>query len=110
LIQNPKAQQELHKELDRVVVDHREITLDDSPSLPYTNAVIMVGFFVWIKISQRHLSKTLKESQRMANIISQNLIRRTTRNLNINGYSIKKGTAILAQISAVMADPEVCLF
>lgn len=39
----PDVQKHLHAELDRVVGSDRLITMDDRPSLPHTNAVIMVN-------------------------------------------------------------------
>jgi hypothetical protein len=36
----------MHKELDKVIGDDRLVTVADKLNLPYTNAVIMVGFLL----------------------------------------------------------------
>ncbi|KAI6172740.1 (pine wood nematode) hypothetical protein [Aphelenchoides besseyi] len=88
LIRHPEAQQKLHAELDRVIGSDRLITMSDKNDLPYTNAVI-------------------NEIQRCSNIIGQNLLRRTGRDMNIGGYAVPKGTIIIPQISVPMVDPKI---
>jgi cytochrome P450 len=64
------------------------ITVSDKQNLPYCNAVIM-------------------ESQRMANVIAFNLLRVTSRDMEINGRILKKGSVMIPQISVMMIDPKV---
>ncbi|KAI6206167.1 (pine wood nematode) hypothetical protein [Aphelenchoides besseyi] len=73
LIRHPEAQQKLHAELDRVIGSDRLITMSDKNDLPYTNAVIM-------------------EIQRCANLVGQNLPRKTTREVEIVNCKLPKGT------------------
>ncbi|KAH7696913.1 Protein CYP-33C11, partial [Aphelenchoides avenae] len=84
----PDVQKRLHAELDRVVGSDRLITMDDRPSLPYTNAVIM-------------------EIQRLCNLLQQNLLHRTTREVVVDGYTLPKGTTIVPQLSTVHYDEKV---
>jgi cytochrome P450 len=88
MITNPEVQQKMQEELDRVISSDRLIKVADKPDLPYCNAVVM-------------------ETQRVANIISLNTLRTTSREVNIAGYVIPKGTVVVPQISVLMADPKV---
>ncbi|CCD67437.1 CYtochrome P450 family [Caenorhabditis elegans] len=84
----PDVQRKLHKELDEVIGSDRLITNDDKNNLPYLNAVI-------------------NESQRCANIVPINQIHSTSRDTVINGITVKKGTGVIPQISAIMLDDKV---
>lgn len=84
----PDVQKHLHAELDRVVGSDRLITMDDRPSLPHTNAVIM-------------------EIQRLCNLLQQNLLHRTTREVVVDGYTLPKGTTIVPQLSTVHYDEKI---
>ncbi|KAI6175821.1 Unspecific monooxygenase [Aphelenchoides bicaudatus] len=84
----PECQQKLQEELDKVVGSDRLICLSDKDDLPYVNAFI-------------------NETQRLANILATNLIHQTTRDVNVNGFNIPKGTAIIPQISAVLHSKEI---
>lgn len=86
----PDVQRKLHKELDEVIGSDRLITNDDKNNLPYLNAVI-------------------NESQRCANIVPINQIHSTSRDTVINGITVKKGTGVIPQISAIMLDDKVRL-
>ncbi|KAI1702518.1 cytochrome p450 domain-containing protein [Ditylenchus destructor] len=88
LIHNLDVQEKLHEELDRVIGCGRWITAADRSQLPYTCAVI-------------------NEVQRMANIVPHNVVHSTTRDVTVDGYFFPKGTAITAQISAVLYDDQV---
>ncbi|KAI6196340.1 (pine wood nematode) hypothetical protein [Aphelenchoides besseyi] len=88
LICNPDVQAKLHAELDAMIGSDRLVMMADRSDLPYTNAVIM-------------------EAQRTANIISQNVFRTTTKDVEVEGYRIPKGTCCIAQISALQYDPKV---
>lgn len=45
LMLNEDIQEKLHKELDEVIGSDRIITMEDKPKLPYTSAVVNVGFY-----------------------------------------------------------------
>ncbi|PIC25168.1 hypothetical protein B9Z55_018203 [Caenorhabditis nigoni] len=85
----PEVQEKIHMELDRVIRDdNRLVTIADKNELPYINAVI-------------------NESQRCVNLLPLNLFHATTKDTVINGYPVKKGTGVIAQISTVMLDEKV---
>ncbi|KAI6239891.1 Cytochrome P450 33C9 [Aphelenchoides fujianensis] len=88
LIHCPEIQKKCHEELDAVVGSDRLVTMSDKPNLPYCNAVI-------------------NEVQRIANLVPQNVWHKTTKDTTINGHFIRKGTAILPQISIILSDPKV---
>uniref|UniRef100_A0AC34RHM1 Cytochrome P450 n=1 Tax=Panagrolaimus sp. JU765 TaxID=591449 RepID=A0AC34RHM1_9BILA len=85
LIHNPKCVKLLQKELDQKINSDRLITLKDKPSLPYLQAVI-------------------NESQRLSNLLAQNLLHKTLDDVEICGYKIQKNTIIVPQISCVLFD------
>ncbi|CAI2353367.1 unnamed protein product [Caenorhabditis sp. 36 PRJEB53466] len=86
-VNNMDAQRKMQKELSEVVGD-RVVTMKDKLNLPYTNAFI-------------------NEAQRFTNLLPINLPHATTRDVNLAGYVIPKGTAVVHQISSVLSDPEV---
>lgn len=43
LLHNPEVQEKIHKELDEVIGEDREITMTDKPNLPYITATINVS-------------------------------------------------------------------
>ncbi|KAI6216816.1 hypothetical protein M3Y99_01800100 [Aphelenchoides fujianensis] len=80
-ITNPEAQAKLHEELDRVIGSGRLVTVADKSSLLFANAFV-------------------SETQRMANILSLNAPRFTTKDVEIAGCVIKKARAlVIPQIS-----------
>ncbi|KAF7637785.1 hypothetical protein Mgra_00002759 [Meloidogyne graminicola] len=89
LINYPNIQLKVQKELDLIIGDFdRIITTSDKQTLPYLNALI-------------------NEIQRVANLIPLNVFHKLTKDVVINGYSLLKGTVIVPQISAVLADGEI---
>jgi len=64
------------------------INTADKPNLPY-------------------LSALLNETLRIANLVPSNVTRRVGRDTEINGYTLRKGTWIIPQISTVLYDPNV---
>ncbi|KAI6171090.1 (pine wood nematode) hypothetical protein [Aphelenchoides bicaudatus] len=88
LICNPETQQKLHEELDKVIGSDRLIVSADKTKLPYTQAVIM-------------------ETQRVSNVLSSNIPRKIIKDVEIDGYHLKKGTTVIPQISTIMIDPNV---
>uniref|UniRef100_A0A914X2M1 Unspecific monooxygenase n=1 Tax=Plectus sambesii TaxID=2011161 RepID=A0A914X2M1_9BILA len=85
LLHHPEVQDRIHKELDEVIGEDREITMADKPKLPYITA-------------------TINEIQRCANILPINMGHQTTQRVTVGGYDIDEGTVIIPQISAVHMD------
>lgn len=87
-LHNADVQLKIREELDRVIGNDRLITTADKNCLPYLTAFI-------------------NETQRCANIIPFNLLHVATRDTVIEGYPVKKGTGVIAQIGTVMSDEQV---
>ena len=85
VINRPEVQKRIHGELDKVVGSDRLVTLDDKNNLNYVNAVVA-------------------ETQRYCNLLALNVIHRTTKNVEVHGYKIPKGTLITHQICTVLKD------
>uniref|UniRef100_A0A914DPZ1 CYtochrome P450 family n=1 Tax=Acrobeloides nanus TaxID=290746 RepID=A0A914DPZ1_9BILA len=75
-------------ELDEMIGSDRMVEENDKNLLKYTCAVV-------------------NEAQRVANIISHNLLHKTSKDVVIDGHFIPKGTSIVPQMSVVMYDDEV---
>uniref|UniRef100_A0A914H2L1 Unspecific monooxygenase n=1 Tax=Globodera rostochiensis TaxID=31243 RepID=A0A914H2L1_GLORO len=89
LIHHPQIQTKMREELRRIDANStRVVTVSDRSELPYTNAVIC-------------------EIQRVANLVAFNLLRRLTRDVTIDGYLLKSGTAVCPQISAILMDDKI---
>ena len=84
----PKVQERLHQELSEVIDSDRIVTIEDKNNLPYTNAVI-------------------QETTRIANLLPQNILHETTREVSINGFKIPERTGIVNQISCVLYDENI---
>uniref|UniRef100_A0A7E4ZSN4 Cytochrome P450 n=1 Tax=Panagrellus redivivus TaxID=6233 RepID=A0A7E4ZSN4_PANRE len=84
----PEAQAKLQEEFDRVIGSDRRIGLGDKAELPYTQAFI-------------------NETQRLVNLLPQNLVHRTLQETTIAGYTIPKHTVVVPQISSVLYDETV---
>ncbi|VDD88651.1 unnamed protein product [Enterobius vermicularis] len=78
------VQAKIQEELDRC---GERIRLSDQTRCPFTVA-------------------TIKEIQRIANILPINLLRTAAEDINIDGYYYPKGTLCIPQISVVMNDPQ----
>lgn len=85
---NPRIQEKLHEELSKVIGSDRIITIEDKNNLPYINAII-------------------QETLRIANLLLQNILHKTTKEVSINGFKIPKGTEIVDQISCVLYDENI---
>ncbi|GJE86658.1 cytochrome P450 [Phanerochaete sordida] len=87
MVKHPEAQKKAQEEIDRVVGHDRLPEIEDRDSLPYVNAV-------------------LKEIFRWQPIIAM-LPRASSQDDEYNGYFVPAGTYMLANIWAVLHDPEV---
>jgi len=87
LVQHPKYQIDIQKQLDDVVGRHRMPHLDDRLSLPLINATIM-------------------ESLRLGNVVPQALPHRVEEDTSLSGYRVPKDTIVYPDIEAVHLDPE----
>uniref|UniRef100_A0AC34FZG3 Cytochrome P450 n=1 Tax=Panagrolaimus sp. ES5 TaxID=591445 RepID=A0AC34FZG3_9BILA len=85
IIHNPEIQQKIHEEIDNVIGRDKIITMSDQSKLPYFNAC-------------------LQEVQRLATVLPLNLFHRTTEDLEIDGYTIPKGTTVIPQFESVHKD------
>nr|QLC36622.1 cytochrome P450 2K1 [Kryptolebias hermaphroditus] len=80
----PHIQDRVQEELSRVV-GSRQIQTEDRKNLPYTDAVI-------------------HETQRFANILPIGLLHATSKDITLQGYFIKEGTAVLPLLTSVLYD------
>ncbi|EFO94804.1 CRE-CYP-33C12 protein [Caenorhabditis remanei] len=53
------------------------------------------------------MNAVINESQRCVNLVPVNLFHCSSRDTVLNGYSIEKGTGVIAQISTVMLDEKI---
>ncbi|XP_003411201.2 cytochrome P450 2J2-like [Loxodonta africana] len=82
----PEIQEKVQAEIDRVVGQSRQPSLNDREHMPYTNAVI-------------------HEVQRMGNILPLNVPREVTFDTTLAGYHLPKGTMILTNVTGLHRDP-----
>ncbi len=88
MVHNADVQEKVQQELDNFTSQEEQLTMNDRSVLPYTAA-------------------TIQEIQRLANILPINLQHTVCEEVQINGFTIPKGTAVIPQISAVLMDPEL---
>ncbi|KAM6343126.1 cytochrome P450 2J2 [Alca torda] len=81
----PEIQARVHAEIDAVIGQARQPSLEDRNNMPYTNAVI-------------------HEVQRKGNIIPFNVPRLTVKDTVVDGFHIPKGTVLLTNLTSVMFD------
>ncbi|XP_059196418.1 cytochrome P450 2J2-like [Centropristis striata] len=81
----PEIQEKVQAEIDRVIGQSRQPSMDDRANLPYTDAVI-------------------HEIQRIGNIVPLSLPHITTRGLHLKGYTIPKGVTIIPNLTSVLFD------
>ncbi|XP_053339247.1 cytochrome P450 2B4-like isoform X1 [Clarias gariepinus] len=87
MMNHPEIQDRCHEEIIRVIGYDRPPTMDDRASMPYTHA-------------------TVHEIQRIGNIVPLGVVHETTGTTQLQGYTIPKGTQILANLMAIMQDKE----
>ncbi|XP_031430211.1 cytochrome P450 2J4-like [Clupea harengus] len=85
MIKYPEIQRKVQEEIDRVVGSSRPPSLTDRENMPYTDAVI-------------------HETQRIGNILPLNVGRSATKDTQVGGYIIPKGTMVVASLTSVLFD------
>ncbi|XP_037625369.1 cytochrome P450 2J6-like isoform X1 [Sebastes umbrosus] len=81
----PEIQEKVQAEIDRVIGQSRQLSMEDRASLPYTDAVI-------------------HEVQRMGNIVPISLPHVTNRDVQLGGYTIPKGITVITNLTSVLYD------
>ncbi|GCC17288.1 hypothetical protein chiPu_0020524 [Chiloscyllium punctatum] len=77
--------EKVHHEIDVMIGQHKEPSWMDRVKLPYTNAVI-------------------HEALRLGNVIPLNIPRQTTKDVQLRGYRIPKGTTVIPSLTGVLFD------
>uniref|UniRef100_H2ZIS7 Cytochrome P450 2U1 n=1 Tax=Ciona savignyi TaxID=51511 RepID=H2ZIS7_CIOSA len=86
LIHHPEIQEKLRKEILKVLGQEKTPAMENKPIMPYTCAF-------------------MQEVYRYRTLVPLNLTHMTNNDVNLNGYSIPKGTTISSNIWAVHNDP-----
>ncbi|XP_069500544.1 cytochrome P450 2F2-like [Ambystoma mexicanum] len=86
MMKNPDVQEKVHEEIDRVIGDHQNPSLQHRSQMPYTQAVI-------------------HEVQRIADVIPLSLTHSLTRDTELGGYKFQKGTVFIPLLTSVHNDP-----
>uniref|UniRef100_A0A915DRQ3 Unspecific monooxygenase n=1 Tax=Ditylenchus dipsaci TaxID=166011 RepID=A0A915DRQ3_9BILA len=67
-----------------------------------------VAYLINNQVAQKKLHQELDaETLRTANVVPENALHRTTKDVEIDGHLIQKGTCCLPQISAVLHNPKI---
>ncbi|XP_068938076.1 cytochrome P450 2D6 [Petaurus breviceps papuanus] len=85
LLLHPSVQRRVQEEIDRVIGWNRRPTMKDQANLPFTNAVI-------------------HEVQHFSDIIPLGIPHMTSRDTEIQGFVIPKGTTLITNLSSVLKD------
>nr|XP_039319244.1 cytochrome P450 2D6-like isoform X2 [Saimiri boliviensis boliviensis] len=88
MILHPDVQRRVQQEIDDVIGQVRPPEMGDQTCMPYTTAVI-------------------HEVQRFGDIIPMNMPHMTSRDIEVQGFLIPKGTAIFANLSSVLKDEAI---
>ncbi|XP_072245748.1 cytochrome P450 2J2-like [Leuresthes tenuis] len=81
----PEIQEKVQAEVDRVIGQSRQPSMEDRANLPYTDAVI-------------------HEVQRMSNIVPLSLPHATNKEVQLGGYTIPKGIMIIPNLTSALFD------
>nr|XP_046248598.1 cytochrome P450 2J2-like [Scatophagus argus] len=81
----PEIQEKVQAEIDRVLGQSRQPTMEDRVNLPYTDAVI-------------------HEVQRIGNIVPLSLPHVTSKDIQLGGYTVPKGVTIIPNLTSVLFD------
>ncbi|XP_022098029.1 cytochrome P450 2U1-like [Acanthaster planci] len=87
LVVHPLIQKRIHQEIDSAVPSNRQITLQDKPNLPYTQAVLL-------------------ESLRYGSVVPA-VMRATTQDTTISEFAVPAGTIIMLNYHYANFDPDV---
>ncbi|KAK6484510.1 cytochrome P450 2J2-like isoform X1 [Huso huso] len=85
LMKYPQIQEKVQAEIDSVIGQARQPSMEDKPNMPYTDAVI-------------------HEVQRMGNVAPLSLPHMTTEDTTLGGYFIPKGTEVIPNLTSVLFD------
>lgn len=88
IVRNPRVQEKIQEELDRVISTERIMTETDFPTLPYLQCVV-------------------KESLRLHPPTPLMLPHKASANVKIGGYDIPKGSNVLVNVWAIARDPKL---
>ncbi|XP_038198689.1 cytochrome P450 2D20 isoform X1 [Arvicola amphibius] len=88
MILHPDVQSRVQQEIDEVIGQVRRPEMADQARMPYTNAVV-------------------HEIQRFGDIVPVNLPHMTSRDIEIQGFLIPKGTNLITNLSSVLKDETV---
>ncbi|XP_063099715.1 cytochrome P450 2D16-like isoform X1 [Cavia porcellus] len=88
MILHPDVQRRVQQEIDEVIGQGRRPEMEDQARMPFTNAVI-------------------HEVQRFADIVPMGVPHMTSRDTEVQGFLIPKGTTLLANLSSVLKDETV---
>ncbi|XP_075863063.1 cytochrome P450 2D17-like isoform X2 [Microcebus murinus] len=88
MILHPDVQRRVQQEIDEVIGQVRRPEMGDQAHMPYTTAVI-------------------HEVQRFADIIPMGLPHMTSRDIEVKGFLIPKGTTLFTNLSSVLKDEAV---
>uniref|UniRef100_A0A672FQE0 Cytochrome P450 2F2-like n=1 Tax=Salarias fasciatus TaxID=181472 RepID=A0A672FQE0_SALFA len=83
LTNNPHIQERCQREIDQVLEGKARVTFEDRHKMPYVQAVI-------------------HEIQRMSNTVPLSVFHCTTKNTELMGYSLPKGTIIIQNLTSVL--------
>ncbi|XP_043824520.1 cytochrome P450 2D14 [Dromiciops gliroides] len=85
MLLHPGVQRRVQEEIDRVIGQNQRPTMKDQAHMPFTNAVI-------------------HEIQRFSDIIPLGVPHMTSRDTEIQGFFIPKGTTLITNLSSVLKD------